>query len=564
MPVRRFAELEQSEFDLLVVGGGIVGCGIARDAALRGLHVALFEKEDFCCGTSARSTRLIHGGLRYLEILDFGLVRQDLREREILLKTAPHRVQPLGFLIPLFDRSPADRLLLRLGMLLYDLLSYDKSLPSGRFLSAAETLRLEPHLRAEGLQGAAFYYDAQAAFVERLGLDNVLDAERHGARIYNYACVRDLLRGPGPGRRDQVVGVRVRDTLTGEEASVRGRIVVNAVGPWFDRVGAAWTGRPSHRLRLTRGAHFAAPRSVRHAVVLFAPEDGRLMFVIPWRGLSWVGTTDIDFSGDPDTVCATDAEINYLLESVAHAFPAVDWKQIFFTQAGVRALVRDGRPGRAESAVSRRHRVVYHTEEEGLEGMISVLGGKITAYRGVAEEVVDGVCRSLARREAARTHGARGPCRTHTRPLPGGEQADGARLLRDARRDAGLVGLDAGQADHLVFLYGAAYPEILKRIHADPALAERIAWNQPDIRAQIAHAVAAEHVRTACDFLLRRSALGFTPSQGQEALEVVLQELSCRLGWSAERRAREAADYRAHCALASWSASASGLDRSAR
>src|SRR5690348_463054 len=163
-------------FDLIVIGGGIVGCGIARDAALRGLRVALFEKEDFGYGTSSRSTRLIHGGLRYLELFDFGLVRQDLREREILLKIAPHRVKPLPFLVPLYQRSRFYRAKLHAGMLLYDLLSYDKSLPKHRFLSRAETLQAEPKLRADGLQGAALYYDAQAAFPERLCLDNVLDA----------------------------------------------------------------------------------------------------------------------------------------------------------------------------------------------------------------------------------------------------------------------------------------------------------------------------------------------------------------------------------------------------
>jgi glycerol-3-phosphate dehydrogenase len=258
----RYAALAETRFDLLVIGGGIIGCGIARDAALRGLRVALFEKDDFGGGASSRSTRLIHGGLRYLEHLDFGLVRQDLRERERLLATAPHRVTPLRFLVPLYNRTAFYRARLRAGMILYDLLSYDKSLPKHQFLSREETLQLEPGLAQEGLQGAASYYDAQCAFVERLCLDNMTDAVEHGAQAYNYTTVTGLHR-----EGNHVEGLNLRGTLTGETAAVRADQIVNASGPWLDGLTGNLTGQNSRRLRLTKGVHIAAPPAVNHALV---------------------------------------------------------------------------------------------------------------------------------------------------------------------------------------------------------------------------------------------------------------------------------------------------------
>ena len=250
----RFAALAGRTFDVLIVGGGVIGAGIARDAALRGLRVALFEQADFGGGTTSGSTRLVHGGLRYLEMLDFALVRMDLRERETLLKIAPHLVKPLEFLVPWYGRRLFSRWRLRIGMLLYDLLSFDKSLPNHRWLSRGAVAAAEPHLASGDLQGAASYYDAQVELPERLCLENILDAREHGAQAFNHAEVVDALRGDG-GR---VNGLSVRDVMTGETAEVRGAIVVNAAGPWFDGVAgrlaspAARDG--SARRRAGRGA----------------------------------------------------------------------------------------------------------------------------------------------------------------------------------------------------------------------------------------------------------------------------------------------------------------------
>jgi len=586
----RFSQLAGQTFDLIVIGGGIIGCGIARDAALRGLRIALFEREDFGYGTSSRSTRLIHGGLRYLEQFDFRLVRQDLREREILLRIAPHRVRPLPFLVPLYDRSWFYRFRLRLGMILYDLLSYDKSLPKHRFLSREETLQAESGLRPEGLQGAARYYDAQAAFPERLCLDNALDAAAHGAFVFNHAAVVGLLREEG-----RVGGVRVRDTLTGEEAEARANIVVNAAGPWLDALVTKLTGQPTAYLRLTKGIHFAAPPAVQNALVLFSGTDDRLFFVIPWLGYAWVGTTDTDFRGDLDTVCATRAEVDYLRATVQRLLPDADWQTVYFTTAGVRALVRDHRPDARESDVSRQHRVIVHTAAEGLAGLISILGGKLTAYRDIAREVVETAVAPLSsdlppnpfpkgkgREEQippppspsqgegalssplscsvgegaeARAHrgevpGGRAASLTATRPLPGGDFTDVEALLREAYRQAGALGLEEAQAAHLVFLYGTRYTEILDLIREQPERGARLAAGTPDVRAQVAHAVACEFAQTACDFLMRRTTLFFTPDQGQAAAPAVVAEMRRLLGWDEARCQSEMAAYRAQVALA--------------
>ena len=393
-------------FDVAVVGGGIIGAGIARDAALRGLTVALFEKKDYGAGTTSGSTRLIHGGLRYLEMLDFALVRMDLRERETLLRIAPHLVKPLEFFLPFYEGagsgpSPFE---LRMGMVLYDALSFDKSLPNHRRLSAAETLAEEPGLLASGLKGAVAYFDGQVNSPERLAMENIVDARAHGAVTLNYAEVTGAARG----------GVRVRDLLDGEEAEVRARVVVNASGPWFDRLAARLEPHPRPLIRTTKGVHLACPAVNRHALALISPVDGRLFFVIPWLGYSWIGTTDTDFREDPGEARATEADVDYLVRSAAGYFPQMREAEVYWTVAGVRALVMKG--GK-ESSISRRHRIVSEP------GLVSVLGGKITGFRAIAEDAVDagtaaiGRARSLPDRGAAAARGAE--CDGGRRPFAG-------------------------------------------------------------------------------------------------------------------------------------------------
>ena len=512
--MHRLPDIPRESFDLIVIGGGIIGSGIARDAALRGLKVALFEKGDFGGGTTAGSTRLIHGGLRYLEMLDFRLVRLDLRERETLLKIAPHLVKPLLFLVPFYERSFAYRAKMRLGMILYDLLSYDKSLPRHRILDAEEVRAAEPEMRADGLQGAAAYYDAQVFSPERLCLENLIDAREHGAHVFNYTEVTGPLMS---GRT--VAGVRVRDTLPGGfEAEVRGRVVVNASGPWFDRVAGNLEARHKPQIRTTKGVHIACPPANRHALVFFSNLDGRLFFMIPWLGYSWIGTTDTDYRDDPGAAHASASDVEYLLDSVKKFVPGIDGAPIYFSNAGVRALVMEEG---SESSVSRMHRISDGEMSEA-PGLISVLGGKITGYRAIAEEATDLVCSKL---------GVGAPCRTAASPLPGARPKP--------QPDDALSTVDVETAAHLSGLYGSRAAAVARLAASDDALRERLAPHYPDIAAQVVYAVRSEQCVRLSDFILRRTTLGFSRNQGRGAAKKVASLMARELGWSPEREAEE-------------------------
>ena len=512
-------ELGERTFDLIIIGGGIVGAGIARDAALRGLRVALFEKNDFGGGTTAGSTRLIHGGLRYLEMLDFRLVRLDLRERETLLRIAPHLVKPLEFLVPFYNRSFLYRWKMRAGMILYDLLSFDKSLPRHRFLSADEIKASEPQLQDEGLQGAAAYYDAQASSPERLCLENLLEAHEHCAVLCNYAEVTGAVRSG-----NAITGVRVKDALNpgGGEVEVKGRVVVNASGPWFDRVAGKLAATKSHQIRTTKGIHFTSPPLNQRALVLFSKIDGRLFFAIPWLGYSWIGTTDTDFSDDPGKARATAADVDYTFESVREFLPSIDYDQIFFSNAGVRALVMEEG---SESSVSRMHRIA-NGAQEGIPGLISVLGGKLTGYRAIAEEATDVVCQVL---------GTRHPCRTAELPLPGARQT-GSPIVA-------APGLSQETVDHLHRLYGARAAKVLRLASTDEKLGAKLSPSYPDIAAQVIFAIREEQCVRLSDFIWRRTLLGFSHDQGRSAVPNIMDLMAGEMNWSAARRTAELANY---------------------
>lgn len=525
------AELADQTFDLLVIGGGIIGCGVARDAALRGLRVALVERDDFGSGTTSRSTRLIHGGLRYLELFDFGLVREDLRERETLLRIAPHLVRPLPFLVPMYDLPVYQRARLRIGMLLYDLLSFDKSLPNHRFLSPARTLAAEPNLDPHGLQGAARYFDAQIEFPERLCLENVLDAASAGGVLRNYTPAAGFLI-----ERGRVEGARVRDGHGGERATIRARTTLAVTGAWLDRTLAEVRGTRPPLLRTTKGVHLVTARLGPNAVVLFAQADRRLFFVIPWHGLSLIGTTDTDEPNPPEQARADRDDVDYLLRETRRAFPGVGDLRPYYSMAGVRALVR--REGVHESQVSRRHALRDHAADGGLPGLLSVVGGKITGYRGIAEEAVDLVGRKL---------GQAAPCSTARRPLPGavgcGRDAD-----EGIARGAAKLGLAPDQRQHLLAHYGRRAEGVLALAAHHPELVERAAPGQPTILAEVVHAAREEAALTLVDVMLRRTPLGFAPDQGVGAAPRVAEVLGRELGWTAAEQTAQVDRYRRHLA----------------
>jgi len=500
---------------VVVVGGGIIGCGTARDAALRGFRVALVEQADFGSGTTAASTRIVHGGLRYLEQLDVRLVRLDLRERETLLRIAPHLVKPLEFLIPFFGRRRATALKFRTGLALYDALSFDKSLPSRRWLTAPEARAADPSLDRADIAGAAAYHDARVDSPERLALENVIDATRHGARVFNYC--EAIAIGRSANGRD--LTVQVRDRLGDEAARMTARVVVNATGAWVDPVAAALTGRRTGAIRATKGIHLVCTPMTGRALVLFSEVDRRLLFAIPRAGLTWIGTTDTDFSGDPRSARATSTDVDYLLRSVRHVFPSLGREDVRFTTAGVRALVRRGG---TESSVSRMHKIV-DGEPMAPAGVITVLGGKITGYRAIAEEVVDVMCRRLE---------ARRPCTTSERPLPGAEPVGDGRAASASPLDDRLRG-------HLDELYGSRAGDVVAVAEATPALWTPLAPAYPDIAAQVIHGVRREYCVRLDDFMRRRSLLSSTADRGAQAVTSAAALMANELAWSTTRHAAE-------------------------
>jgi len=419
-----------------------------------------------------------------------------MREREILLRIAPHLVYPLAFLLPMYRPSLWYRFKLRVGMFLYDLLSLDKSLPKRKWLDRAATLDAEPNLDPDGLVGAWRFYDAQVPLVERLVIENLIDAEAHGALVLNHTKAVEYLRDG-----DRIIGARVRDQIAGTDIAITARMTVNATGPWLDTTVAPVRTQKKPLLRLTKGIHLVTPRASERAHVLFAKSDGRLFFVVPFLDTTLVGTTDTDYDGDPADAAATKDDVAYLQDAARRAFPRAPFDRIHFTWAGVRALVRE--EGVEEGEVSRKHKLYDHEKRDGLAGLLSVVGGKITAYRAIAEEVTDLVI--------GKGVGAAAKSRTAELPLPGA----------------------AGRSN-----------EIKALVDADPSLAEPLCPHGAVGAADVLHAVGREWALTLGDVLLRRTMLGVRACQALDCIERVADVAGGALGWDAERRGREIAAYR--------------------
>jgi glycerol-3-phosphate dehydrogenase len=514
----RSESFRDGRFDVVIIGGGMAGAGVARDLALRGLSVALAEKADFAYGTTSRSSKLIHGGLRYLELGDLGLVRESLRERETLARLAPQLIRPLPFLVPIYGDSSRSLIAVRIGLKLYHFLTPGAKRERYRVLRPIDALSLEQAIRADGLRGVGYYFDDLLVSPERLCLENVLSACRHGARAFNYAEVESVLRDA----RGAVGGVRVRDLLTDRLVDLRAPIVVNAAGPWVDRVRelARIEERGKRLVRTTKGIHCLLPRITERGVY-HATSDGRMIFVIPWRDFSLVGTTDTDFDGDLDRVYATREEVAYLLQEVRRALPdpRVAIEHVAYTYAGVRPLT--WAEGKHASRVSRQHTVV----SEAGGRFLSISGTKLTCFRSLAAEVGDRVVRLLKRGKAPRTDRVM---------LDGTDEEVGrveARTWLDVSAEMGATGLDRDTLETLVSTYGRAYPRVLEVAGKVPGGTERLCPENREIVAQLHVAVQDELAVSLQDVLLRR-----TGSMGE------------LLGWTPRRVAAEIDAYRAHVA----------------
>jgi glycerol-3-phosphate dehydrogenase len=490
-----WARLARTTFDVLVIGGGATGAGVARDAALRGLTTALVERDDFASGTSSRSSRLIHGGVRYLEYGHFHLVFEASRERRTLMRIAPHLVRPLAFTWPVYAGARVPRWKLGAGLMLYDALALFRNVSPHRRLRTTDVLAAEPALGADGLVGGAQYYDA-ATDDARLTLATALSAAEAGAVVLNHAPVVALTHNHAGAVHGAVVGT----------TRVSARVVVNAAGPWSDTIRRLDEPAAPRSVLGTKGVHVSVPAARvgnRGAVTLLSGVDGRVMFVLPSGDQTIIGTTDTATSASPDEVRATEADVAYLLESVNGAFPGARLRRndVISAWAGIRPLIAASAPIDPGSA-SREHAI-----EQSASGVITVSGGKLTTYRAMAAETVDVVEQALGRPLT--------PSRTDVLPLPGGDRP-------------------------------AAISQLAED---DPDLTMPVVPGLPYTAAEAVYAAQAEMACTLSDVLIRRTHVAFeTPDAGRAAARTVAAVLAPRLGWDRAEITRQLERYDADAA----------------
>jgi glycerol-3-phosphate dehydrogenase len=519
------ADLLATRFDVIVIGGGINGAAIARDAAMRGMTVALLERDDLASGTSAWSSRLIHGGLRYLEHGEIGLVRESLLERERLLHNAPHLVTPLPTLLPVYRGARRGPRVIRAGMIAYDALSLHKSMPRHHLLGREAVLEEIPDLNPEGLRGGTRYFDAQATWPERLVIENAESAWRHGALVGTRYAVTGITADGAV-----ITGVRVRDLVSGEVSNVRGRIVVNVAGPWVDAVMSGG-GTAAVRSRLiggTKGSHLAVPRwagAPGDAVYFEAKRDGRPILVIPWHGMILVGSTDLRFEGDVDDISATDDEIAYLLDEVNHLFRgrSLTPDDVRFSYAGVRPLpfTRVG----STASITRRH--VIHDHAPQRRGLYSIVGGKLTTHRSLAEETVNRVVVALGREARSSTQAA---------PLPYAPEGTLPELRSAMQADQPTIRISAEDQTRLISIYGAAALDIVRCARESPESTSLL-------MAEVRHAVESEMALSLTDLLMRRMMTGFDWLPGDPRIEQAAETMGAVLGWTPDETQRQIADH---------------------
>jgi glycerol-3-phosphate dehydrogenase len=538
---RAIQTLLGERFDVLVIGGGITGAGVALDAASRGYSVALVEKSDFASGTSSRSSKLVHGGLRYLQKFDLGLVREALLERRLMVRLAPHLVTPLQFVVPAFDGARPDRMV-GIGLNMYDVMATpglrgkrdrraEREIPDGaetdwsparhRVISGPEVVELLPALEARKPSAGYLFYDCQTDDA-RLVLTVLGEAERFGAICANRLAVTELEHGDDGG-----TVARVRDHESGQESGIHADSVVNATGVWADRIRREelHSGAEVPRIAPSRGTHITlAPADLPLVAGAIVPAgEGRSIFALPWLGRSLVGTTDNSYSGNIDHVRPSEPDIEYLLDAVNSFFgTTLASADLTGAYAGLRPLISAG-DSRKSVDISRKAEL-YETSS----GMITITGGKLTAWRRMAKSAVD---RLVAR------DGRDAPCRTHEIPL--GQPIDPARLPR-------VEGVPDGAYAALAGRYGHAAEQVLRVARERSELARPILAEHPDLLAEAAFAARNEQARSVADVLLRRTRLGALAGRelcttGNEAPRRVARAIGIELGWD-ERRVELEAD----------------------
>lgn len=528
---RNLQPLSKTAFDLVIIGGGINGAATAREAALRGMKVALVDARDFANGTSSRSSKLIHGGLRYLDQFEFRLVREARRERRLLRELAPHLARPVPFLLPIYRGDPYSPLKIRLGLSIYDLLGNLGPYDRHQTLSRDELLRSVPSLQPEGLRAGAIYHDSETDDA-RLTIENIVDAASYGAVIANYAEIRSFNLSTRKASGSPVVATaELEDRRTGKRYEISSRFWINATGPWVDHVRSLLPDYDgSKTVRLTKGTHIVLPRVAGDFALFAAVLPGKRIFLmIPWHRHALLGTTDTDYEADPDEVRPDSCDIEYLLQAVNRVLlQPFKRSDVIGAYAGLRALAIQ--PGASPSENTREYR--FH-QDSWAQNIITVCGGKLTTARALGEKLVDQVVASLPGSSPASW--AEHPSREL--PLPGGHTNNFANFLKVSVQDAvRLFRIPKAAAERIVRTYGTRWQQVLEPIRTDLKLGEPLAGNEECLGAEVVFAIENEMAVEIEDFLLRRSGLNWYAAYAlKDAVSQVAGIFAERLGWDSAR-----------------------------
>jgi glycerol-3-phosphate dehydrogenase len=531
---RYIEERGPDKFDLVIVGGGITGAAVAYIAAARGLTVALFEKKDYGGATSAATSKLIHGGLRYLANGELKLVRESLRERRILGNIAPNFVYPLPFIMPMYKRWRGNIWKMLIGMYLYDLLSYDKKdtwdrskkLQNHRLINHRKTIRVEPNIRMENLRNAFYFFDYQSIFPERLTLAFIKSAAEYGASVSNYTSVEGFIFGEGK----KITGVKVKDMFNGREKEVHADLVINCGGTWADKILglAAGTDNLIHRVKRSEGIHIITKKIAGHHVVSLQKDDGGHMMIMPWREHSLIGTTDKEFLGDPDEYRVSMESIDEIIENVNTYYGRkISREDIIHAYGGLRPLVDDQTKGSYET--SRKYEV-YDNAADGIGGMITVEGGKYTTSRSLAREVLKMISEKLNRTLADSV--------SDNLYLSGCEIRDMKQFM--IRQHLNYKDFSRSTVEYVSRNYGTESQVVFRLARSNPRFAE-VVTHDGEILAEVVYAIQFESAKTLRDIMLRRTGIGTLGNPGNAVIDKIASLAAGMMGWSEKRKEEEIA-----------------------
>ncbi len=525
---RIFESSSKNHFDLIVIGGGITGVSVAYEAASRGLSVALFEKDDFGQATSAATSKLIHGGLRYLKNLEFGLVRESLTERRIWANIAPNFVYPIPFMVPTYNNLKSNRFFLFMGMVLYDILSYDKGwtwdkskkLPLHKTISKKRTLELEQCMISKGLTGSSIYYDCQNINPERLTLSVLKSAVANGAQVANYAKVKSFIRSNG-----HILGVNVVDILSGSEHQFTSDITINCAGPWADILLNTVSGdaENNHSIRRSEGIHIITKKLCNTHAVTMMTKNGRHIMIIPWRNHTLIGTTDKEYTGNPDDYKVTRQSIEGLIEDMNDNYGCekITYDDVLFAYGGLRPLVDDQTEASYES--SRKYEI-FDNAKDGLDGLLTIEGGKYTTSRKLACQAMKMVSKKIKKKVNSSV--------TSKQHLEGSNIKDMNKFLIDLKRvypqfssqTVEYIGKNYGQECHRVFELAIN----------DRSLSEVVS-HDGEILAEVSYALKSEMAKSLTDILLHRTGIGTLGYPGDKVFNKVMSLAKEHLKWDEEK-----------------------------